>query len=378
MDQTPVTNASETEVKANSNFNSKSSGPPPWGKNTGFPIQPGGTFPSVPEMIVYSYGSSIVFKRWAATILDVLVLAGSYGTVFFFNNNVLFYLVLGFTLLYYLLLEGYTGYTVGKYILRIQVVREDGRPPGFVKSLIRTLLRIVDTNPGLLGGLPAGICALVTKKKQRLGDIAANTYVIRVADSHSIKPPGRRTKITLAVIFSTIILFAVVPNVIAWTTTGYPDAKPEDVVHRSEDGRFQITERSRLKRDSSGAAELGANLSLSNVLNTKHIVIFTYSKEEMGTELTLEEFYLEMKDLQRDNMASVLDVRKFAVDSGLGYEMTYRQTVDGEPYMYIAGYVETSEHFHEVTAIMGVRDYEKYGAELRAAIASFREVDGEV
>ncbi|MNJ38264.1 RDD family protein [Paenibacillus bouchesdurhonensis] len=375
MDQTSITNASVTDESASSNLSSNSSGPPPWGKYTGFPVQPGGTFPSVPELIVYSYSSSIVFRRWAATILDVLVLAGLYGTAIFFNSNILFYLVLGFTLLYYLLLEGFTGHTAGKYILRIQVVREDGRPPGFVKSLIRTLLRIVDTNPGLLGGLPAGICALVTKKKQRLGDMAANTYVIKVADSHAIKPPSRRTKMTLAVIFFTIILFAAVPNVIAWTTTGYPETQPKTVIHMSEDGKFQIMDRSSLKRDSSGAAELGANLALSNALNTRHIVVFTYSKEEIGTEHTLEDFYLEMQDLLRDNVTSGFQERKFAVDSGLGYEMTYQQTIDGEPYMYIAGYVETSEHFHEVTAIMDVRNYEKYGAELRAAIATFREVD---
>lgn len=374
LDQASVTNASVTDADAN--FNSNSSGPPPWGNYTGPPVPPGSQPPPSPvEAIVYSYGSSIVFRRWAATMLDLVFFAGLVGTLFFFNNRGLILVVYGFALLYHLLLEGFTGYTVGKYILRIQVVREDGRPPGFVKSLVRTLLRLLETNPILVGAFPAGICALVTKKKQRLGDMAANTYVVKVADLY-FKKPSRRTKNIMAVIFSTLILVAVLPNVIAWTITGYPEFETQSVIHKSEDGRFQITDSNFLKRDSSGVVELDANLALSNTFNTKHIVVFTYSKEEMGTELTLRDFYLEMKDLQQDNMTSIVQERKFVVDSGgIGYEVTYRHTVDGDPYMYITGYVETSEHFHEVTAIMDVRNYEEYGPELRAAIATFREVD---
>ncbi|WP_379393478.1 RDD family protein [Paenibacillus lentus] len=325
---------------------------------------------------MYSYSSSIIFRRWAATVLDLLIFVGLFGTALFFDSIYLAYVITGFILLYYLLLEGFTGYTVGKYILRIQVVREDGRPPGFVKSLIRTLLRIVDTNPGLLGGLPAGICALVTKKRQRLGDMAANTYVVKVADLSFIKP-SRRTKITLAVIFSAIILSAVVPNVIAWTTTGYPESKPTSVIHRSEDGRFQMTDWGRLRRDSSSMAELDANMALSNALKTKNIVLFTYTKEEMGADITLEDFYFYMQEQRLDRTTEVIREGEAGVYGGKAYELTYRGEVDGDEYMYIATFVETSEHFHEIIAITEKRDYAKYGPELRATIATFREVKGE-
>lgn len=376
MDQTPFTNASSAaDTNANSTLKSNTSGPPPWGNYKGPPIQPG-SFPSVADMIVYSYSSSIIFRRWAATVLDILIFVGLFGTALFFDSIYLAYVITGFILLYYLLLEGFTGYTVGKYILRIQVVREDGRPPGFVKSLIRTLLRIVDTNPGLLGGLPAGICALVTKKRQRLGDMAANTYVVKVADLSFIKP-SRRTKITLAVIFSAIILFAVVPNVIAWTTTGYPESKPTSVIHRSEDGRFQMTDWGRLRRDSSSMAELDANMALSNALKTKNIVLFTYTKEEMGADITLEDFYFYMQEQRLDRTTEVIREGEAGVYGGKAYELTYRGEVDGDEYMYIATFVETSEHFHEIIAITEKRDYAKYGPELRATIATFREVKGE-
>jgi uncharacterized RDD family membrane protein YckC len=44
---------------------------------------------------------------------------------------------------------------------------------GWRAALIRTLLRVVGASPLLFGGLPAGVAILVSKRKQRLGDLAA-------------------------------------------------------------------------------------------------------------------------------------------------------------------------------------------------------------
>jgi uncharacterized RDD family membrane protein YckC len=78
--------------------------------------------------------------------------------------------------LYYILLEGYLGQTVGKMVLGIKVVREeDGRTPGPKAAAIRTALRIVD---GLFSYLVAFVAVLATHKRQRLGDMAANTLVV--------------------------------------------------------------------------------------------------------------------------------------------------------------------------------------------------------
>ncbi|MEV6630204.1 RDD family protein [Actinoplanes sp. NPDC051470] len=80
-------------------------------------------------------------------------------------------------LAYYILLEGLLGRTVGKMATGIRVVREDGvTPPGFGPATIRTLLRIVD---GLLGNLVGFIIVLASQKRQRLGDLAAKTLVVR-------------------------------------------------------------------------------------------------------------------------------------------------------------------------------------------------------
>jgi uncharacterized RDD family membrane protein YckC len=51
-------------------------------------------------------------------------------------------------------------------------------PCGWRAALVRTLLRVVEANPLLSGGLPAGLAILASKRNQRLNDLAAGTLVI--------------------------------------------------------------------------------------------------------------------------------------------------------------------------------------------------------
>ena len=68
--------------------------------------------------------------------------------------------------------------TPGK-ILQGLVVRDiNGGPSNAKQILIRTLARIIEANPILLGGLPAGLVAASSANKQRLGDILAGTVVV--------------------------------------------------------------------------------------------------------------------------------------------------------------------------------------------------------
>jgi uncharacterized RDD family membrane protein YckC len=79
-------------------------------------------------------------------------------------------------LLYYTLLEGSIGKTVGKMVTGIRVVDAEGNPPGYGKGLIRTVLRIID---GLLAYLVGFIIVLSNDRRRRLGDMAAKTQVVR-------------------------------------------------------------------------------------------------------------------------------------------------------------------------------------------------------
>ena len=90
---------------------------------------------------------------------------------------ILFVLLLASVFLYYMLMEGYLGRTLGKMLLGIKVVREDnGRVPGPGAAALRTVLRIID---GLFSYLVAFIAVLASQKNQRLGDMVANTLVVR-------------------------------------------------------------------------------------------------------------------------------------------------------------------------------------------------------
>jgi uncharacterized RDD family membrane protein YckC len=69
------------------------------------------------------------------------------------------------------------GQTPGKRWTGLRVLRDDGRPVDLLSSCIRNVVRLVDGLP--LSYLPAMICILVTKRNQRVGDLAASTIVVR-------------------------------------------------------------------------------------------------------------------------------------------------------------------------------------------------------
>jgi uncharacterized RDD family membrane protein YckC len=77
---------------------------------------------------------------------------------------------------YYVLCEAATGATLGKRIVGIHVVGEDGDHLTFEASLVRNLVRLVDC---LFFYLVGGIFALTSPHGQRLGDRAAHTLVVR-------------------------------------------------------------------------------------------------------------------------------------------------------------------------------------------------------
>jgi uncharacterized RDD family membrane protein YckC len=77
---------------------------------------------------------------------------------------------------YYVVCEAATGATVGKRVVGIRVVGEDGDPVTFGAAVVRNLLRIVD---GFFFYFIGFISALLSKRRQRLGDRAAHTIVVR-------------------------------------------------------------------------------------------------------------------------------------------------------------------------------------------------------
>ncbi|MBL7496877.1 RDD family protein [Frankia sp. CNm7] len=70
------------------------------------------------------------------------------------------------------------GRTVGKMVMKLRVVRDDGGPTRFRHALVRGLLGAVAERPGVLFGLPAVVAMLVSRRSKRLGDLFAGTMVV--------------------------------------------------------------------------------------------------------------------------------------------------------------------------------------------------------
>jgi uncharacterized RDD family membrane protein YckC len=79
---------------------------------------------------------------------------------------------------YFFICEALWSRTPGKYLQGLVVVGTDGRPCDWRAALVRMLLRVAEANPLLFGGIPAGVAILVSKRNQRLGDMAAGTLVV--------------------------------------------------------------------------------------------------------------------------------------------------------------------------------------------------------
>jgi uncharacterized RDD family membrane protein YckC len=84
--------------------------------------------------------------------------------------------------LYYVLLEGCFGLTVGKWTLGLRVIAVGGGRPGLKKAILRNVLRAVDSLPAfnILGTL----LILRSPERARLGDRLAWTRVVHVRETN--------------------------------------------------------------------------------------------------------------------------------------------------------------------------------------------------
>ena len=132
---------------------------------------------------------NMLVRRWAGCWIDLLFLAVLVILVFVLAAAILpreegagiaLLLAALVVLGYFPLTEGLWGRSLGKFVTGTIVIQRDGSRASFGQVVGRTILRLVEVNPLLAGGIPAGIALLCTKGKQRLGDLAAGTYVVPV------------------------------------------------------------------------------------------------------------------------------------------------------------------------------------------------------
>ena len=141
-----------------------------------------------PEGIAFSLQLAGPVTRFLALSIDVMavsVAASILQTFLAFLGVVSLDLAYAIMMLVYFIISiGYgiffewywQGQTLGKKMLRLRVMDEQGLRLQFSQIVIRNLLRSVDSLPGLY--LIGGLVCLFSKRAQRLGDFAANTIVV--------------------------------------------------------------------------------------------------------------------------------------------------------------------------------------------------------
>jgi len=83
---------------------------------------------------------------------------------------------------YFVGMESLLARTIGKALLGIRVIRQDGRPCSFGSALVRNLMRIVDAFPYAIPYLVGFVVLASTDGQRRVGDMVAGTTVVRAEE----------------------------------------------------------------------------------------------------------------------------------------------------------------------------------------------------
>lgn len=160
-----------------------------------------------PERVQLAFALASIGNRFIAVAIDhfiqylsigivawVFISISGVGDVFsgsaksFFNEMPKWTLAI-MVIISFLIFSGYfvffewlwNGQTPGKRLMKLRVIREDGRPITFWEALARNLLRLFDVLPWIFPPVySVGLIAVfASRRDQRIGDIFAGTVVVR-------------------------------------------------------------------------------------------------------------------------------------------------------------------------------------------------------
>lgn len=155
---------------------------------------------ATPEAVELSFALAGVGSRALATGIDYAIQISLFSVVLLFAillagvagdaALIIFASLAGFFVIYVydVLFEAFRGgRTPGKQVSGLRVVRDTGAPVDLRAALIRNIVKLVD---GPLTLYAVGIASIiVTRRNQRLGDLAAGTLVVRERFASEPKAP---------------------------------------------------------------------------------------------------------------------------------------------------------------------------------------------
>ncbi len=163
------------------------------GKTTSFAVRtPEGVTFEIPIASPFSRGLALLIDVAMIIVLTILIrqLIGALQITFSglpilgrvlqdFSSGALIVIQFLISIGYGLTLEWlWSGRTLGKRLMKLRVIDERGLALGLRQVVIRNLFRFIDMLPTMLYPI-GGIACLLTKRCQRLGDLAAGTLVVR-------------------------------------------------------------------------------------------------------------------------------------------------------------------------------------------------------
>ncbi len=142
---------------------------------------------NTPQNVTINYELASLWDRIFAFIIDFIIVFLTTFVLYAGRNINLFFLILAiaFFLLYSLLFELMNnGKSLGKMILGLKVIKIEGTQPVAGDYLARWAFRSIELY--LTAGLFAAIMVSLSDRNQRLGDLVANTVVVKERPSFSM------------------------------------------------------------------------------------------------------------------------------------------------------------------------------------------------
>jgi len=142
------------------------------------------------QNVTIEYELASLRERFFSIFIDILIVGTFYfvlvmimtntvGDILFENPGLVSLMLIGMFIFYQLFSEILAdGQSWGKKAMGIKVVRLDGKEPNISDYLLRSVFHIIDSIMSL--GIMAALMISSSNKNQRLGDMTANTTVIRI------------------------------------------------------------------------------------------------------------------------------------------------------------------------------------------------------